>query len=152
MIVAERVGQLGELLAFRRIPPLEKILEEGIVYEDTFFQIVRVLFAPTTHEIDLLERPELLNAYRVVTRALRSYGPARSRPIFGSEVVTAPPNWSCGGLSSRTASLMVIFVFSLAVFSIAILRLRLFVRECAQLVVLGSRDQLLVRFRVRRFH
>jgi hypothetical protein len=29
--ITERVGQLGELLAFRRILPLEKILEEGIV-------------------------------------------------------------------------------------------------------------------------
>ena len=27
--ITERVGQLGELLAFGRIPPLEKILEEG---------------------------------------------------------------------------------------------------------------------------
>jgi hypothetical protein len=36
--ITERVGEPGELLAFRRISPLEKILEEGIVCEDTFFR------------------------------------------------------------------------------------------------------------------
>jgi hypothetical protein len=90
--ITERVGQLGELLAFRRIPPLEKILEEGIVCEDTFFQIVRVLFAPTTHEIDLLERPELLNAYRVVTRALRSYCRRGAEALAGYDFPSESPH------------------------------------------------------------
>ena len=43
--ITERVGELGKLLAFGRMPPLEKILEEGIVLEDTVRQIVRVLLA-----------------------------------------------------------------------------------------------------------
>jgi hypothetical protein len=69
--ITEHVGELGKLLAFGRIPPLQEILEEGIVREDTVCRIVRVLFAPTAHEVDLLKRSEPPNAYRVVTRSLR---------------------------------------------------------------------------------
>jgi hypothetical protein len=69
--VTEHVGELGILLAFGRIPPLQEIIEEGIVREDTVCRIVRVLFAPTAHEVDLLKRSEPPNADRVVTRSLR---------------------------------------------------------------------------------
>jgi hypothetical protein len=56
--IAERVGQLGKLLAFGRMPPLDEIIEEGIVREDTVTQIVHILFTPTAHEVALLKRPE----------------------------------------------------------------------------------------------
>jgi len=80
------------LLAFRRIPPLEKILEQGIVRKDTVFQIVRVLFAPTAHEIDLLERSEPLNAYRVVTRPLRSYCRRGAEALAGYDFPSESPH------------------------------------------------------------
>jgi hypothetical protein len=52
--IAERVGQLGKLLAFGRMPPLEEIIKQGIVREDTVSQIVHIRFAPTAHEVALL--------------------------------------------------------------------------------------------------
>jgi hypothetical protein len=83
--ITERVGELGKLLAFGRMPPLEEILEEGIVREDTVCQIVRVLFAPTAHEVDLLKRSKPPNAYRVVTRPPHSYCRRGAGCDFASE-------------------------------------------------------------------
>jgi hypothetical protein len=89
--ITERVGELGELLAFGRIPPLEKILEEGIVREDTVSQIVRGLLAPTSHEVDLLNRSEPLNAYRVVTRPLHSYCRRGAETLAGCDFPSESP-------------------------------------------------------------
>jgi hypothetical protein len=62
--IAERVGELGKFLAFGRMPPLEEIIKEGIVREDTVPQIVRFRFAPTAHELALLKRSEPLESSR----------------------------------------------------------------------------------------
>jgi hypothetical protein len=90
--IAERVGELGKLLAFGRIPPLEQILEEGIVREDTVFRIVRVLFAPTAHEVDLLKRSEPPNAYRVITRPLRRYCRRGAEALAGCDFPSESPS------------------------------------------------------------
>jgi hypothetical protein len=90
--IAERVGELGKLLAFGRIPPLEEIIEEGIVREDTVSRIVRVLFAPTAHEVDLLKRSELPNAYRVITRPLHSNCRRGAEALAGYDCPSESPS------------------------------------------------------------
>jgi hypothetical protein len=54
--ITERVRELGKLLALRRMSPFEEVVEEGIVRENTVFQVVRTLFAPVAHGVDLLNR------------------------------------------------------------------------------------------------
>jgi hypothetical protein len=59
--ITERIGELGKLLPFGRMPPLEEIIEEGIIREDTVSPVIRILFAPIAHELFSL-RSEPSNA------------------------------------------------------------------------------------------
>jgi hypothetical protein len=53
--ITERVREFGKLLALRRMSPLEEVVKERIVRENTVVQVVRILFAPIAHGVDLLK-------------------------------------------------------------------------------------------------
>jgi hypothetical protein len=52
--ITERVREFGKLLALGRMSPFDEVVEEGIIRENTVFQVVRILFAPVAHGGDLL--------------------------------------------------------------------------------------------------
>jgi hypothetical protein len=51
--ITESVGELGKLLALGRMPPLEEIVEEGIVRENIVSQVFQRFFAPSARDIGL---------------------------------------------------------------------------------------------------
>jgi hypothetical protein len=48
--LAEGVGALGKLLALRRMPPCQEVVEKGIAGKDIVLPLLRKLVAPFAHE------------------------------------------------------------------------------------------------------
>jgi hypothetical protein len=71
--LAEGVGALGKLLALRRMPPCQEIVEEKIAGKDIVLQLLQMLVAPFAHEISIAFA--VTSSTRVICRRHRNAQP-----------------------------------------------------------------------------
>src|SRR6201984_544586 len=71
--IAEGVGELSKLLALRRMPPCQEIVEEKIAGKDIVLQLLRMLVAPFAHEISIAFA--VTSSTRVICRRHRNAQP-----------------------------------------------------------------------------
>ena len=79
--ITEGIGELSKLLALRRMPPCQEVVEEGIAGKDIVLPLLRMLVAPFAHEISIAfavtrQDPCNLPAASQDAQARRSCAPA----------------------------------------------------------------------------